>query len=180
MRLYLSALRGYVGFRMQCSDVTHPRPLSRGEVWDGAFFLVVSGLSGEFSPLERGLRGVLRWEAQLGRDYFAAIWWGWILLSFWVMRGWVAVSPLERRFKEKTINNTKTKNVCANFERTLRKRYIFVFMIESQSEFSSEKINISGFYRFFSLFSCSYTLRSSYRNKKYLGKGLAKKWLCGI
>ena len=27
---------------------------------DASFFLVVSGLSGEFSPLERGLRGVLR------------------------------------------------------------------------------------------------------------------------
>ena len=119
----------FIGFFVQLFGGTS---LSRGEVLDGAFFLVMSCLSGEVSPLERG-------------------------------------------FKEKTINNTKTKNVCANFERTLRKRYIFVFMIESQSEFSSEKINISGFYRFFSLFSCSYTLRSSYRNKKYLGKGLVKK-----
>lgn len=77
--------------------------------------------------------------------------------AFFLVMGCLSgeVSPLERGFKEKTINNTKTKNVCANFERTLRKRYIFVFMIESQSEFSSEKINISGFYRFFSLFSCS-------------------------
>ena len=61
------------------------------------------------------------------------------------MRGWVAVSPLERRFKEKTINNAKTKNVCTNFERALRKRYIFVFMIESQSEFPSGKIIYPGF-----------------------------------
>ena len=87
----------FIGFFVQLFGGTS---LSRGEVLDGAFFLVMSCLSGEVSPLERG-------------------------------------------FKEKTINNTKTKNVCANFERTLRKRYIFVFMIESQSEFSSEKINIS-------------------------------------
>ena len=68
------------------------------------------------------------------------------------MRGWVAVSPLERRFKEKTINNAKTKNVCRNFERALRKRYIFVFMIESQSEFPSGKIIYPGFIVFQSVF----------------------------
>ncbi len=38
---------------------TPSAPLERGGL-DGAFFLVVSGLSGEFSPFERGLRGVLR------------------------------------------------------------------------------------------------------------------------
>ena len=44
-------------FRRLCLDVTHPRPLSRGEVCGACFLLVMSGLSGEVSPLERGLRG---------------------------------------------------------------------------------------------------------------------------
>ena len=47
-------------FRRLCLDVTHPRPLSRGEVCGACFLLVMSGLSGEVSPLERGLWGVLR------------------------------------------------------------------------------------------------------------------------
>ena len=40
-----------------CLDVTHPRPLSRGEVWDAVFLLVMRGLLCLNSPLERGLRG---------------------------------------------------------------------------------------------------------------------------
>ena len=59
MRLYLSVSGGYFGFRMQCSDVTPPAPLERGD-WGASLFLVVRGLSREVSPLERGLRGVLR------------------------------------------------------------------------------------------------------------------------
>ena len=34
-------------------------PLERGDL-DAAFLLVMGGLCGEVSPLERGLRGVLR------------------------------------------------------------------------------------------------------------------------
>ena len=46
-----------LGFRRLCLDVTHPRSLSRGEVWNAVFLLVMSGLSGGFPPLERGLKG---------------------------------------------------------------------------------------------------------------------------
>ena len=35
---------------------TPPTPLERGD-WDTAFFLVVSRLSGDDSPLERGFKG---------------------------------------------------------------------------------------------------------------------------
>ena len=47
-------------FRRQCSDVTHPQPLSRGEV--GCFVLLGNEwfVVWRISPLERGLRGVLR------------------------------------------------------------------------------------------------------------------------
>ena len=38
--LWVTAL----GFRWLCSGVTHPLPLSRGEIWDAAFLLVMSGL----------------------------------------------------------------------------------------------------------------------------------------
>ena len=38
---------------------TSPAPLERG-VLDAAFYLVMGDLSGDISPLERGLRGVLR------------------------------------------------------------------------------------------------------------------------
>ena len=58
-RWYLSNISGCFGFRKLCADVTHPRPLSRGEVWNAVFLLLMSGLSGGVSPLERGLRGVL-------------------------------------------------------------------------------------------------------------------------
>ena len=37
---------------------TPPAPLERGG-WDAVFLLVMSGLSGDVSPLDRGLRGVL-------------------------------------------------------------------------------------------------------------------------
>ena len=48
-------------FRRLCLGVTHPQPLSRGEIWNAVFLLVMSGLwRGDISPLERGLRGVLR------------------------------------------------------------------------------------------------------------------------
>ena len=47
-------------------------PLERGD-WDTAFLLVMSGLCGEDSPLERGLRGVLRREARFGLRYCAAV-----------------------------------------------------------------------------------------------------------
>ena len=57
-------------FRRLCAGVTHPLPLSRGEILDGAFFLVMSGLWCEISPLERGWRGVLRWEARAGLRWF--------------------------------------------------------------------------------------------------------------
>ena len=41
-------------FRKLCADVTHPRPLSRGEILGAAFLLVMSGLSVFISPLQRG------------------------------------------------------------------------------------------------------------------------------
>ena len=41
-------------FRKLCAGVTHPQPLSRGEFWNADFLLVMSGLSGDVSPLERG------------------------------------------------------------------------------------------------------------------------------
>ena len=47
---YLSALSGCFWCRQLCADVTHPRPLSRGEVRDAAFLLVMRDLSGEDSP----------------------------------------------------------------------------------------------------------------------------------
>ena len=40
--------------RRLCAGVTHPRPLSRGEVLDADFFLIISGLLCWNSPLERG------------------------------------------------------------------------------------------------------------------------------
>ena len=46
-------------YRCLCLGVTPPLPLSRGEVWDGAFLLEMGMLCGEDSPLERGSRGVL-------------------------------------------------------------------------------------------------------------------------
>ena len=49
-------------FRKLCADVTHPQPLSRGEVWDDTFCLKMRILSGDIFPLERGmvtLRGCL-------------------------------------------------------------------------------------------------------------------------
>ena len=48
-----------LGFRWQCADVTHPLPLSRGEVRVLIFLLKMSDLWRRYSPLERGLRGVL-------------------------------------------------------------------------------------------------------------------------
>ena len=44
---------------------TPPAPLERG-VLDAAFYLVMGDLSGDISPLERGLRGVLRRGARQG------------------------------------------------------------------------------------------------------------------
>ena len=58
-RKCLSASVTAFDFRKLCADVTHPlAPLERGD-WNAVFLLVMSGLSGEVSPLERGLRGVL-------------------------------------------------------------------------------------------------------------------------
>ena len=58
-------------FRRLCAGVTHPRPLSRGEVLDGAFFLVMSGLWCEISPSQRGDEGVCHGEKRgLGRGDF--------------------------------------------------------------------------------------------------------------
>ena len=37
--------------------VTHPQPLSRGEFWDAALFLVMSGLWCLDSPLGEGMKG---------------------------------------------------------------------------------------------------------------------------
>ena len=46
---------------------TPPTPLWDGEILEAAFFLVMRGLwRGDISPLERGLRGVLRGEARVG------------------------------------------------------------------------------------------------------------------
>ena len=50
---------GCFGFRKLGADVTHPQPLSRGEILVRLFLLVMGGLCGVVSPLERGLRGVL-------------------------------------------------------------------------------------------------------------------------
>ena len=43
-------------FRKLCADVTHPRPLSRGEVCSAAFFLVMSDLCVVF-PSREGIKG---------------------------------------------------------------------------------------------------------------------------
>ena len=43
-------------FRKLCTDVTHPRPLSRGEVCSAAFFLVMSDLCVVF-PSREGIEG---------------------------------------------------------------------------------------------------------------------------
>ena len=43
-----------LGLRWLCANVTHPPPLSRGELLDAVFLLVMRGVSGAVSPLERG------------------------------------------------------------------------------------------------------------------------------
>ena len=47
-----------LGLRKLCADVTHPRPLSRGEVCSAAFLSVVSDLMAWRFPLLRGDKGV--------------------------------------------------------------------------------------------------------------------------
>ena len=59
-RCYQSASVTAFDLRWLCLGVTHPQPLSRGEIWMRLFYLEKRGLSVFVSPLERGLRGVLR------------------------------------------------------------------------------------------------------------------------
>ena len=69
VRWYFLALGDCFDFRRLCAGVTHPRPLSRGEILDAAFFLIISGLLCWNSPLERGGLGSYFWlcVAVLGR-----------------------------------------------------------------------------------------------------------------
>ena len=62
-------------FRRLCTGVTHPLPLSRGEVWNAVFLLVVRGLMACRIPLLRGDQGVCYDEGRgMGGDVFAAVW----------------------------------------------------------------------------------------------------------
>ena len=54
IRWCLLAWGGCFDFRRLCTDVTHPRPLSRGEIWMLLFSLVNEWVECEVSPLERG------------------------------------------------------------------------------------------------------------------------------
>ena len=55
-------------FRKPCADVTHPPPLSRGEIWILFFFLVMRGVSGAVSPLERGFKGCVTVRGAAGDE----------------------------------------------------------------------------------------------------------------
>ena len=44
-------------FRKLCADVTHPLPLSRGEVWNAVFLLVMRGLWCCEFPSREGTKG---------------------------------------------------------------------------------------------------------------------------
>ena len=46
-----------LGFRRLCADVTHPRPLSRGEIWNACFLLVMSDLWRVGFPSREGIEG---------------------------------------------------------------------------------------------------------------------------
>ena len=54
VRRYLSALGGCFDFRRLCAYVTHPLPLSRGEILGCLFLLGSESFDGLISPLERG------------------------------------------------------------------------------------------------------------------------------
>ena len=53
-----------------CSGVTHPRPLSRGEVWDAVFLLVIRNLGCWFSFLQRRVYRVLAFGGLLSGGGF--------------------------------------------------------------------------------------------------------------
>ena len=60
-------LQWLLWFLRSCAWASHtPAPLERGDC-DTVFLLVMKGLSGGVSPLERGLRGVLRRRARDGQ-----------------------------------------------------------------------------------------------------------------
>ena len=53
VRLWVTALV----FRKLCVGVTHPLPLSRGEIWDAVFLLVMSDLWRGCFPSREGIKG---------------------------------------------------------------------------------------------------------------------------
>ena len=56
-REYLFTLETVFDFRQLCANVTHPRPLSRGEIWMLFFFLVMRGLWRGGFPSREGIKG---------------------------------------------------------------------------------------------------------------------------
>ena len=61
-------------FRRLCLGVTHPQPLSRGEIWDAVFLLVMSGLWRVGFPSREGIKGGYGEGRGLGR---------WVARSDW-------------------------------------------------------------------------------------------------
>ena len=83
-----------------CSGVTHPRPLSRGEVWDAVFLLVMSGLWYVGFPSGEGIEGCVMVRGAVWFEEFFEV----VSVGFeWMFLIWVAVrirhtppAPLER------------------------------------------------------------------------------------
>ena len=84
--------------------MTHPLPLSRGEVWDADFLFGNEWVECEVSPLERGLKGCVTvrcagWDEIVfllfGDVAFVGFWW--LLLIFrWLCTGVTHPRPLSR------------------------------------------------------------------------------------
>ena len=69
-------------FRKLCLGVTHPRPFSRGEVWDAAFLLVMSGLWCVGFPSREGIKGCVMVRCAVWFELFCCCLAMWYFLGF--------------------------------------------------------------------------------------------------
>ena len=91
-----------LGLRWLCAGVTHPRPLSRGEVCGAAFLLVVSGLWCVGFPYREGIEGCVMGRGAVWVEMFLLLFgevvflgFGWMFLVFrWLCLGVTHPRPL--------------------------------------------------------------------------------------
>ena len=69
-------------FRKLCADVTHPPPLSRGEVWNAVFLLVMSDLWRVGFPSREGIEGCVTVRGAVWVEMFLLLFGEEVFLGF--------------------------------------------------------------------------------------------------